>query len=296
MLANLLALAGSAGFEAQLLTGFVDEDVNRLLGVDGEREAALALLSVGRADLPAGVRHLEPLQFEVAPPSGQEVPYSEAYALHEAANLATADEISRYRPSGDTTGRSEPAREPDALSPEVLESVLRRRGSVREFAPDAIPLDELVAILARAAEPIPADIPAWNEIDVIANAVDGIEPGAYRFEPPDDLELLRPGNFRLHAGFLALEQPFGTRAAATHFLLADLERVLAAHGNRGYRAAQLEAGIRAGRIYIAAFAQRLGATASTFYDDAVTEFFAPGSSKAPMLCAAVGRVTRRSLS
>jgi SagB-type dehydrogenase family enzyme len=296
MLANLLALAGSAGFEAQLLTGFVDDGVTRLLGVDGEREAALALLSVSRADPPAGVRHLEPLELEVAPLSGQEVPYPEAYALHEASSLATAEEIRRYRASGDTTGRSEPAREPAALSPEVLESVLRRRGSIRDFAPDAIPLDELVPILRRAAEPIPADVPAWNDIYLVANAVDGIEPGAYRFEPPDDLELLRPGNFRLHAGFLALEQPFGARAAATHFLLADLERVLAAHGNRGYRAAQLEAGIRAGRIYIGAFAQRLGATASTFYDDAATEFFAPGSSKAPTLCAAVGRVTRRSLS
>jgi SagB-type dehydrogenase family enzyme len=290
MLANLLALGASAGFEAQLLTGFVDDDVNRLLGVDGEREAALALLSVGRGEPAAATRRLEPLELQVAPLSRHEVPYPEAHALHEASSLATADEIRRYRASGDAPGRSEPA----ALSPDVLESVLRRRGSVRDFAPDAIPLDELVAVLAEAAAPIPADVPAWNEIDVIANAVDGMEPGAYRFEPPDQLELLRSGNFRLQAGFLALEQPLGARAAATHFLLADLERILAAHGNRGYRAAQLEAGIRAGRIYIAAFAQRLGATASTFYDDAVTEFFAPGSSKAPMLCAAVGRVTRRS--
>jgi SagB-type dehydrogenase family enzyme len=292
MLANLLALAASAGFEAQLLTGFVDDDVNRLLGVDGEREAALALFSVGRGEPAAGARRLEPLELDVAPLSSQEVPYPEAYALHETSSLATADEIRRYR----ATGPSEPAREPDALTPEVLEAVLRRRGSVRDFALEAITPDALVAILAEAAAPIPADVPAWNEIHLIANAVDGMEPGAYRFEPPDQLELLLAGNFRLQAGFLALEQPLGARAAATHFLLADLERVLAAHGNRGYRAAQLEAGIRTGRVYIAAFAQRLGATASTFYDDAVTEFFAPGSSKAPMLCAAVGRVTRRSLS
>jgi SagB-type dehydrogenase family enzyme len=295
-LANLLALGASARLEAQLLTGFVDDDVNRLLGVDGQREAALALFSVGRGEPAAGARRLELLELEVAPLSGHEVPYHEAYELHEASSLATADEIRRYRASSDATRRSEPTREPAALSPEVLESALRRRGSVRDFAPDAIPMDELVAILARAAARIPADVPAWNEIHLIANAVDGMEPGAYRFEPPDQLELLRPGNFRLEAGFLALEQPLGARAAATHFLLADLERVLSADGNRGYRAAQLEAGIRAGRIYIAAFAQRLAATASTFYDDAVTEFFTPGSSKAPMLCAAVGRVTRRSLS
>jgi SagB-type dehydrogenase family enzyme len=294
MLANLLALAASARFEAQLLTGFVDDDVNRLLGVDGEREAALALLSVGRGGPAAAAAPPESLELDVSPLSTREVPYPEAYALHEASSLATADEIRRYRASSDASGGSEPGREP-AVSQEVLESVLRRRGSVRDFAPEAIPLGALVAILARSAAAIPADVAASNEIYLIANAVGDVEPGAYRFRPPDQLELLRPGNFRLQAGFLALEQPLGARAAATHFLLADLERVLDAHGNRGYRAAQLEAGIRTGRIYLAGFTQRLGATASTFYDDAVTEFFAPGSSKAPMLCAAVGAI-RRSLS
>jgi SagB-type dehydrogenase family enzyme len=293
MLANLLALTASARFDARLLTGFVDADVNRALGIDGKDEAALALLSLGRADPAAGIGKAESLELEVSPLSGREVPYPEAHALHESSGLATAAEVARYRARREDTG-------PDAelawggldLSPD-LETVLRRRGSVRDFAPDAIGAHELVGILMGSTAPIPADVPAWNEIYFTAHAVEGAEPGAYRFQPPDRLELLRPGDFRLHAGFLALEQPLGARAAATQFLLTDLELVLAAHGNRGYRAAQLEAGIRAGRIYIGAFAQRLGATASTFYDDAVTEFFAPGSTKTPMLCTAVG-ANRRS--
>jgi SagB-type dehydrogenase family enzyme len=294
MLANLLALAASARFDAQLLTGFVDADVNRALGIDGDREAALALLSLGRADPAAAVSEPDALELKVAPLSARQVPYPAASALHENSSLATAEEVDRYRPRRNAT-RAKTARDSIDVSPDPLETVLRRRGSVREFAPDPIGLDELVAILASAAAPIPADVPAWNEIYLTAHAVDGAEPGAYRFQPPDRLQLLRPGDFRLHAGFLALEQPLGARAAATQFLLTELELVLAAHGNRGYRAAQLEAGIRAGRIYIGAFAQRLGATASTFYDDAVTEFFAPGSTKTPMLCTAVG-ASPRSLS
>jgi SagB-type dehydrogenase family enzyme len=43
MLANLLELAPG---EARVLTGFVDDDVNRVLGVDGIDEAALALLQL----------------------------------------------------------------------------------------------------------------------------------------------------------------------------------------------------------------------------------------------------------
>jgi hypothetical protein len=36
------------------------------------------------------------------------------------------------------------------------------------------------------------------------------------------------------------------------FFLADLKRILEGHGNRGYRAVQLEAGAIGGRMYLAA--------------------------------------------
>ena len=49
MLANLLALAAAEGLEPLLYTGFVDADVNDLLGIDGEHEYALALLGLGAA-------------------------------------------------------------------------------------------------------------------------------------------------------------------------------------------------------------------------------------------------------
>jgi hypothetical protein len=54
--------------------------------------------------------------------------------------------------------------------------------------------------------------------------------------------------------------------------------------------ARHEAGIcvRTGRIYLGAYASGLAATASTFYDDDVTRFVAPGTGKSPLLAAAVG--------
>ena len=57
--------------------------------------------------------------------------------------------------------------------------------------------------------------------------------------------------------------------------MTDLNRVTEALGDRGYRAAQFEAGIRAGKIYLSSYALGNGASGSTFYDDAVTEFFSP---------------------
>jgi nitroreductase len=207
------------------------------------------------------------------------IEYPEAEALHGASKLASAEEVERYRGHGGW----ENAR----LG--IPDDVFRRRGSIRDFSPEPISGEDVAAMLAGAMGPIPLDVPPACEFRLFANAVDGLPPGAYRFDPPDGFELLRAGEFRRQAGYLVLEQMLGALAAATMFAMADLDAVLERHGNRGYRAAQLEAGIRVGRIYLGAFARGLGATASTFYDDDVTAFLAPEAGLSPMLCAAVGR-------
>ncbi len=70
--------------------------------------------------------------------------------------------------------------------------------------------------------------------------------------------------------------------------MADLEKVTRRHGERGYRAVQLEGGIRTGRLYVAAVARGLGATGTTFYDEDVARFLAPGTALKPMLAVALG--------
>jgi hypothetical protein len=71
--------------------------------------------------------------------------------------------------------------------------------------------------------------------------------------------------------------------------MTDLEHGLAALGNRAYRDAHLEAGLHAGRAYLAAYALGRGATGLTFYDDDTTNFFAPhAAGKSPLLMVAIG--------
>jgi hypothetical protein len=61
-------------------------------------------------------------------------------------------------------------------------------------------------------------------------------------------------------------------------------------GNRGYRAAQFEAGVIAGKIYLSAYAQGIGASGSTFFDEAVTEFFSPhAENKNSMIAIGIGK-------
>jgi hypothetical protein len=53
---------------------------------------------------------------------------------------------------------------------------------------------------------------------------------------------------------------------------------------------QLEAGIVGGRLYLGAYAQHLGATGLTFYDDDVTHFFSPhAEGKSAIFLVAVGK-------
>ena len=80
------------------------------------------------------------------------------------------------------------------------------------------------------------------------------------------------------AGHLGFEQALPHDASAVVFFMADLERIVERFGNRGYRAAQLEAGILGGKLYLTAHSLGLGATGLTFYDDEVTDFFSPHSA------------------
>jgi hypothetical protein len=99
-----------------------------------------------------------------------------------------------------------------------------------------------------------------------------------------------PPNSRDLAGRLVLDEQRGADAAVLVLLMADLTAVLGRLGNRGYRVAQLEAGVVAGKLYLAATEAGLGVTGLTFYDDEVDRALrgsVPGLT--PMLAVAVGQ-------
>ncbi len=178
------------------------------------------------------------------------------------------------------------------------ERVILRRGSTRRFLRAPISFEHLSTILVAAIQPLAADFRSpdhsINSAYVIVNAVDNLNSGAYFLDPQArELVLLKSGAFRSEAVTLCLEQPLLGQAAAVIFLMADPRPVTQTLGPRGYRAALLEAGILGGRLYLAAYALKLGATGTTFYDDEVTEFFSPhASGKSPMLAIGIGHDPR----
>jgi nitroreductase len=205
-----------------------------------------------------------------------------SYPLAEAAQTASElEDLGAVRAWRVPTSGAEPA-----LPPGELAIAIRRRRSVRRYAEKPLPRHELAELLSWSKAPIPADAPSVVRQLVTVAAVEGLEPGVY----DSGLNLLSPREeeeLRSGVGFAAMQQEHPKLAAVNVFQMADLEAVVGRLGDRGYRWAQLEAGIRAGRLQIGAFMHGWGAAASTFYDDEVSKLL--GVHEAPMLMVALGR-------
>src|SRR5260221_522440 len=221
--ANLLAMAAALGLPSKLVCGFVDEEINRLLDVDASREVALSLLAVGRSQTePPAPPPAPPLRLDAVPYSKPEVDYPAMRAMHEASSLETPEEAIAWR--DEPTLPLDPLSD-DAMPSDTIEEVVLRRGSSRRFTGAPIQGAELSTILERATRGIPADFPALNDIYLIVNAVDGLEPGAYFFDAGQrTLEVLELGDFRAQAAHLALDQQLAGDASAAIFFLPDLQR------------------------------------------------------------------------
>jgi SagB-type dehydrogenase family enzyme len=305
MLANLLAMTSALELPAHLALGFADDDVNRLVDVDSDKEASVAIVSLGGgpSEIPPAPGAVEPLGFETAPLSRVEVDYPLIRETHRASSLQDSERAHVWRRQGAAPPRqrAENARPADDQAAPI-ESVIRRRGSSRRFERAPISYDALSTILATASHGVDGDVfdsgATLTDLYVVANDVDGLEQGTYFYEPEDNaLTLLKKGSFRSEARYLDLEQDLAGDASANIYVLVSLEPLLERLGERGYRVAQLEGGIVGGRVYLASYALGLGASGLTFFDDAVTEFFSPhAAGKAVMFLAAVGVPGKRTAS
>jgi hypothetical protein len=315
ILANLLAAAAARRVSAQTILGFVDETVSRLLSLDIDREAALSLVALGHTSAQAAPSPpVEPLALEITALSKKEIDYPPIRAMHDASSLESEAEVVDWRSQLSDTApiiaqspRQTSPQRMIALRPfaeeiprDTLEHVIQRRGSTRAFARESIRFEELSRMLDRTTRGISTDFlgaegAALNDLYLIVHAVEDLTPGAYVYHRNQrSLELLKDGDFRRDAGYLGLEQAIPADCSANVFFLTNLNTVLERLGNRGYRAAQLEASITAGKLYLAAYAQRLGASGLTFFDDDVTEFFSPhAAGKSVMFLLALGKSVKQ---
>ncbi len=313
-LANLLATAHALDFRAEAVLGFADEPVAELLGVDTDREAPLEIVPVGSDDpVPGADRNhppdVPPIDPETEPLSATEPEFPLIQDAYAASSLPDGETATAWRsPPVERVGRADPGDGerisldpvgPDTMAKTPLDVTVRRRGSAREYDREPISFRKLSTVLDRGVRGTPLDVRApdapplaLGDAYLAVHAVDGLESGLYHYLPErGELERLASGDFRRETGHAALDQALAADAAAVLFVLADLDAVVDHLGDRGYRAAQFEASLTAGRCWLGAYAHRdLGATGLTFYDDVVTDLFAPRSAdQTPMFCWTVGK-------
>jgi SagB-type dehydrogenase family enzyme len=293
MLANLLAAADAHGVPAEVVTGFPDAAVADLLGIDGVDEVPLALvrLAPGELRLPPP-NTLEPVATPAEPVAGRVLRFPLVVEA-QASTTLDVDAVAEWRAAAKVVSRPAPTTvEPpaDAAASGGVEQVILRRGSARLFRRQTAAAPLLEWGMAAASRAVPVDAtPAGTVLEHLVNVHDvaDAESGGYRYTATGGFEgRTHSDDPRAASAHLCLDQPLGGDSAYTVFHAATLDPLFDALGGRGYRVAQLEAGIIAGRLALNAVALAGGATGLTFYDGLVSRYFR--TDAAPMLATAVG--------
>ncbi len=151
-----------------------------------------------------------------------------------------------------------------------VEQALDQRRSVRDFAPEPLPLAAVSQILwaaqgitdpsgLRSAPSAGALYPL--EIHLVAGAVSGLEPGVYRYDPHGHrLVAGARGDRRAALARAALGQDWIADAPAIVLVTAIHQRTTRKYGDRATRYVHMEAGHAAQNVYLQAVSLGLGTT------------------------------------
>jgi SagB-type dehydrogenase family enzyme len=256
MLAQLLALADSAGLPAALYSSFPDAQVAALVGADRVHEFPVAVVGLSGTD-PVAEPTVEPANRPTVEVGGPAVAGEVDAAPLEFPLVTAAQRAGEGDRLGSPWAPGAPVERPALASPPV-EQVITARGSQRRMdASRGLPQDLLRTSMAVALRGL--DVPHW----VVVHDVAGLAPGVYRW--PDLDEPVRAGALRDELYRVCLDQALARDAAFVAIAAADL----AGLGDAGYRAAHLAAGLAEGRLHLAAYALGASATGMTFLDSEV---------------------------
>ena len=336
VLGNAVVYASRVGLRAIPLGGFVDEAVAETIMVDIDDEVPLVVLPLlPAAEAIEPPAHAQALRSACNAVPIDATDDGIMRALHAASRIDgahrwgegpfLADEgCGMPAPAGDepreqaleercrhTEGVALVRPEPLLLTPTSETAILTRR-STRAFSGDPVERDQLARVLAAAYEPNPppglapdrAIDPPRDFIDrtlietwVIANAVRGIEPGAYYLAPRSgELRRVRSGNLREACHHFCLGQELGRDAAFVVVHTADLWRALTLYGDRAYRYVHLDAGHLGERLDLAALQIGLGASGiGGFFDDEVNELLGLPERCAVVYVTTIGKPVQKGM-
>ena len=241
---------------------FPDCAVTRLIGADGVNEFPLAIVTLGDGEPAIGPGG------EAAAGAVDRRPPLEFPLITETQHAGDGERLGAPLPPGEPLSGEPPA------SAE-LDEIIRRRISTRIMDPSQrvgrAVLEWSLAVALRGCS-----LPHFIAI----HAVGGLEPGLYRW-PSLDFPACG-GDLRQEMFRVCLEQDLGRDASFVVIAAVDINQL----DDRGYREAQLGAGLVDGRLHLAAFALGFGASGMTFDDSEIPGLL--GEPLAGLLLTCVG--------
>jgi len=246
MLAQLLALARSAGLPAALYTCFPDMTLAALAGADRVHELPVAVVSLGE-----GTPALDP----AGPAAAGQVDAAPV----EFPLVTAAQRAGERRELGLPWDQGAPADVP-ITTPATVEAVVAARGSQRRMdSTRGLPQELLRTCMSVAVRGV--GVPHR----VVVHDVENLAAGVYRW--PNLRATVRPGTLRGELHRICLHQALARDAAFVTIAAADISRL----DDREYREAQLAAGLAEGRLHLAAYALGASACGMTFIDSEVPQ-------------------------
>jgi SagB-type dehydrogenase family enzyme len=309
MAENALLAAEYEGLATRPLGRFDDRRVNALLGLDASREAALLILPFGERRPGDGASAAATEWPFVSAPAELRSPDVPTLILlaHGRTMLATsATGGSTVAPfpsqpplavrSGDTTVTLPKAEVPA----DDLFATIEKRRSARHWTTAGMTLQQLSTVLetslgtAAGPEPSTENHRALRQY-VVAMRVQDLAPGVYAYDPAAHaLRLLKEGQFKSQMYSAGLLQDCVGDANAVIVHTADAARLPYPDGSRGYRYANIDAGMAGERFYLSTVALGLGTTGvGSFEDDEVGALLGTGREEMVLYLSAIGAVPEK---
>ena len=313
---NLILALKASKLPFNVAYDFDDGEVNRLLGLDDQKEVALAIIDVpggkGTQEKPRGpVSPLSESVLQASRVSAKETDYPVLRQIHEAGNRLTESppppSLSPKMGDGDflakgmihelgITPKSWTPLETMTPWPEIMDypdAVFGRR-SRRNFVKKPVSKQAMSAMLQSVC--LSKGSPHGQSVAVgfLVGAAEGLEPGFYLLDPRNaSWGMVSPGQFMARSTSVCLDQAWLVNAGVHFLFLANLGVLDNRWGPRAYRYAMITAGRLGQRLYIASEAMGLGCCGiGALYDGEAMDMLGLNQGSRLLYLVAVGSVKK----
>ena len=304
VLENLILALNSLSMPFNIFYDFDDTIINKLIGVDEFREAALSIINIAgmenqNKDIQPVVSDLPDNILDASITSGMDIDYPPIREIHEAGKIPPHREAFNNSPSESSlstqawiTIEDSNNSENNILYPECL----FRRRSRRNFINKSIDRNDFMAILDIISGESELNHESFYDHELLniaffAEKIDNIPPGLYALDRTQKrFGLIQEGIFGEKIAHTCLNQEW-LKNAGLHFLFTcNIDELDRKYSPRGYRYAMMNAGRIGQLLYITATSFGLGCCGiGAFYDDETMNLLGLGNGERMLYLVGIGK-------